>query len=429
MDEQRPGVPETAGEISAPILPEKAAFSANICEIIAALITFIAAYIYVDNTGESACAIFTALFIISVELVNVGKERPRESWVWLGCMAVILGGILFRRCDVWQYEHMWLFLHLFAVWWTLCRTGVLIGGESGHFAPLDALDGFILFPFKHFFLRIRTLWYAVTHILRGERRTGPETALFTVLAVIVSAVLLVSSVKLLMSADSDFFDLVDRFGLRLEDIFHFNHPLTLMLSLPVGAYLFGLIAGSAREDPERLHAVGYRTLGVLDKMRRVPTGVWVGLTLTFVLIYAVFFAVQARYLFGAFTRTLPEGFIVSEYARQGFFELCRVMALNFALLWCVTRSSAVPVRENKPLAAVCALLLAESMLFAVVAFSKLMLYISCFGFTPLRLQSTWLVCVLFAGCVSAMYTLFTGKKSLKAWMYLGAVTLCALCLV
>ena len=143
----------------------------------------------------------------------------------------------------------------------------------------------------------------------------------------------------------------------------------------------------------------------------------------------VFFAVQSRYLFGAFTRTLPEGFIVSRYAREGFFELCKVMAVNFALLWLVTRMSRVPVRENRPARILCLILLAESMLFAVVAFSKLALYIDCFGFTPLRLQSSWLVIVLFVGCLAAGRTLLTGKKSFRPWLIFSCVTLSLLCLI
>ena len=99
------------------------------------------------------------------------------------------------------------------------------------------------------------------------------------------------------------------------------------------------------------------------------------------------------------------------------------MAVNFVLLWLVSRMSAKSPRENTPAKWFCAALLIESLLFAAVAFSKLVLYISCFGFTPLRLQSSWLVCVLFAGCVCAMYTLFSGKKSFRAWMIFGAVTL------
>ena len=144
------------------------------------------------------------------------------------------------------------------------------------------------------------------------------------------------------------------------------------------------------------------------------------------LVYAVFFAVQFHYLFGAFIRTLPEGFNVAEYARQGFFELCKVMVVNFALLWLVTRS----LREHgKLLQRLCLLLLAESLLFAVVAASKLLLYIDCFGFTPKRLQSTWLVCVLACGCVCYAVSLVTKKKSFRVWMIFGAVTLSLLALV
>ena len=127
-------------------------------------------------------------------------------------------------------------------------------------------------------------------------------------------------------------------------------------------------------------------------------------------VYLAFFGLQASYLFGAFTRTLPEGYTVAEYARQGFFSLCRVMAVNFALLWLVTRSCAQPVREKRSVLLLCTGILAESLLFAVIAASKLYLYISSFGFTPLRLQSAWLIVVLFAGCACALYALWGGKK-------------------
>ena len=167
----------------------------------------------------------------------------------------------------------------------------------------------------------------------------------------------------------------------------------------------------------------------MESLRKVPNLVWTLLTGAFCLLYLLFFAVQSRYLFGAFTRTLPEGFIVSQYAREGFFELCKVMAVNFVLLWLVSRMSRTPVRENRPTLILCLILLAESLLFAVVAFSKIALYIDCFGFTPLRLQSSWLVCVLFAGCLAFGWNLLTGKKSMRAWMVFSAVTLSLLCLV
>ena len=102
------------------------------------------------------------------------------------------------------------------------------------------------------------------------------------------------------------------------------------------------------------------------------------------------------------------------------------MAINFTLFWLVTRTAR---QEQKLIRWMAAALLVQSMLFAVIAISKLALYIDCFGLTPLRVQSTWLVCVLLLGCVCALYTHLTGKKSMRAWMIFGAVTLAVLCMV
>ena len=124
---------------------------------------------------------------------------------------------------------------------------------------------------------------------------------------------------------------------------------------------------------------------------------------------------------------LPEGFIISQYAREGFFELCKVIAVNFSVLWLATRMVTDETKNSASFLWSCLIFLAESMLFAIIAFSKLYLYIHTFGFTPLRLQSTWLVCVCFAGCAFWMWSLVTGNKSFRKWVIFSAVTLCLLC--
>ena len=298
-------------------------------------------------------------------------------------------------------------------------------GESSTLLPLDALHGFVVIPFKHFFLRSRTVWHALTHLRRGERKkTQPETVLALVLALIAALALLFGTGILLMRADAGFARLFE--NLRFELHLDAEVCIRLLLSLPVGAYVFGLAAGAGREAQEKLRARGDAVCAGVLRLRRVPNAVWTAVLAVFLALYVLFFCVQGSYLFGAFQRRLPGGFTVAAYARQGFFELCGVMALNFALLWLVTRTGERPARENRAVCALCIALLAAGMLFAVVACSKLILYISCFGFTPKRLQSTWLVCVLFFGCAAGGYSLLTGKKSFRAWMMFGAVTLALL---
>ena len=378
-----------------------------------------------DGLESWKLAAFVVLFIALTELLNRGRPHPWESWIWLGCMTVITLSLLLDRAAVWG-ELSLLFLHIFAVWWALSRSGRLLEGESGHLLPFDALNGFIVFPFRNFFLRIKTVWYILTSPFRGKERSKPETVIWTIMALLAAGLLFWLALRLLVDADRVFAELISDWLLDLEFRLDGEIWLKLLFSLPVGAYLFGLLAGSARAEEEKLRLRGQRINTGLNRLRKVPNLVWTLLTALFCLLYLLFFVVQAKYLFGAFTRSLPEGFIVSEYARQGFFELCKVMAVNFVLLWLVTRLSAKPPRKNKAGTVLCVLLLAESMLFAVIAFSKLMLYISCFGFTPLRLQSSWLVCVLFFGCLCAGYSLLSGKKSFRAWMIFGAVSLALL---
>ena len=435
-------------DLNPPLSPQPASkpFSASWQEIVAAFAVYLLAWWYLwgsmlffGGLGEKGSAfwtlVFTLGFVALAELLHWRTPRPRESWIWLGCLgAILLSLMLWPELDKLD-SHVWdpylrsLFLHLAAVWWLLSRSGRLCEGKSGHLLPLDGIHGFLLFPFKHFYLRIRTVFFALRQPFRNRRRVKGATLLWSCLALLAAAALFVVAAGLLMDADKGFDSLMGRIG----DWFRFDWNREwigkLLLSLPVGQYLFGLLAGTGREEPETLRERGKALCGWVESLRKVPNLVWTLLTGAFCLLYLLFFAIQSRYLFGAFTRTLPEGFIVSQYAREGFFELCKVMAVNFALLWLVSRMSRPPVRENRPTLILCLILLAESMLFAVVAFSKLALYIDCFGFTPLRLQSSWLVCVLFVGCLAFGWNLLTGKKSMRAWMVFSAVTLSALCLV
>lgn len=398
-------------------------------EILCALLLYPAAYIYTLAMGGPWWKLWFGLFVLAFvalgEGINRGKPRPAESWVWLGCLLLITLCVVTGRGRAWGFELSALLAHPLAVWWLLSRSGALLEGESGHLLPLDAVNGFIRIPFGNFFLRLRCLGQGLRDWRRG--RSGRLWA--GLLAVAAALVLLNWAAASLARADAVFGELAETilqwFRFDISEGF-VNFMLRLLLSLPIGAWLFGLIAGSARVEQDKLRAQAAAVNGFLPRLRLVPGRVWTVCMGAFGALYLLFFAVQFRYLFGAFTRTLPEGFIVSQYAREGFFELCRVMGINFSLLYLVSRSGARPIREDKAQQICCTLLLAAGMVFAVIAFSKLGLYISCFGFTPKRLQSCWLVLVLFAGSGACLYSLWSGKKSFKAWLMFAAVTLALL---
>ena len=442
MEEQRknefPRPQETPDWAQETLAPAKPPFSAGRKEVLLAFGMYVLAYVYLGS-GWWALPLFAAGFIAAGEYLYRDVKRPWESWVWLACVIMIAGCITWRSLHPNQYDSRldvqvmqeyaipsrlaFLALHILAVYWLLCRSGRLTGGESGHLLPLDALYAFVIIPFKNFFLRIRCVLFALKP--KKERKVNAGAVAAAVLAAFVVLVLLVMAMTQLSAADDTFSSLLeglrDALTLDLDQVWFYR----FLLSLPVGAYVFGLLAGLGRETPETMRKHGASAETVLPKLRVVPEAVWLAALGVFSVLYLAFFFVQGRYLFGAFTRTLPESFTVAEYARQGFFELCRVMAINFTLFWLVSRTAR---RESGAVRWMAAALLIESMLFAVIALSKLALYIDCFGFTPKRLQSTWLVCVLLFGSACALYTHLTGRKSMRIWMIFGAVTLALLCI-
>ena len=130
-ERELPGEELSAGEISAPILPEKPRFSASWQEIAAALACYVLGWIWFDLEQPGWLLVFVAAFIGLTELLHRETPRPRESWVWLGCMLVLTASVVFDRYRAWEDAFFPLFfLHIFAVWWALSRSGRLSFHES-----------------------------------------------------------------------------------------------------------------------------------------------------------------------------------------------------------------------------------------------------------------------------------------------------------
>ena len=240
-----------------------------------------------------------------------------------------------------------------------------------------------------------------------------------VLCLVLALPLLVLVTNLLCEADAGFEKLIRGFQLNLHLSENFlNECFWFLLGLPVGAYLYGLLRGAARRQETR--RVSRERL---EKIRVVPaSGANLVLGL-FAAVYFLFFGVQAGNLFAVFSGHVPGTLTAAGYARSGFFQLCAVMAINFFLLWLLS----ILAKQNRAGKWLQGLLMVQSAFLAVTAGAKLWLYISRFGFTPLRLLSAWAVIVLTAGCILMLRSLLTGKKSFRLWLSFAAGSFTALC--
>lgn len=415
-------------------------------EVLSAVLIYIAALIYTECLFFDDLLKWTGLFLGFVLLFVVTgivlyrdrkKKRPLkfEDIIWLICLFICAVSLhLDLGRGVWERGHLLLFLHAFGVWWAMSRSSGLLENETGHLLPIDVFRGLFIIPLMNFLLQAKTLVGSLINVIRERKRPDKKNRsriIWIIFAVIVALILLLSVLYLMGEADDTYGafleKLLDCFRFELTEDMFFT-MLKIFFSIPVSAYLYGLLGGLYRMDREKLSESLEEIGSLLAALKKVPSVVWTVVIAVFSLFYLMFFILQGKFLFGAFAGVLPEGYTLSSYARQGFFELCKVISLNFVLLWFVTRMAIEDVKVSRPLYIASILLLAESMIFCVIAFSKIFFYIYCLGFTPLRLRSVWLTVVLFAACLSWILSL-SGKKMFKIWAIFSAVTLSILAFV
>ena len=399
---------------------------------------------YVGSMNPVALGVFCALFFGGAEffLRRAGRKAPAESWWWLGFSVLLLANLLIVRpllygAGYWNdYEYGYygwqvLALHLAAMYWLVCRAGLLTGGgRTGCFAPLDAAASLVGRPFFWFFLRIRVMWYGFQQIwvkLRAARQNKKRDLVGAGLALCLLIPLFLLALMLLAGADAGFASLLERFAKLLTvPEWVAGRLLLFAASLPVGAYLYGALGSVLRQkpDPERQS----RWLAALDKQRCLPQSAMTLGLLAFCGLYLLFFVVQAGYLFGAFFDRLPAGFTAAEYARRGFFELCAVAMLNFGLLLAVNVLCKGNPQQRPLLRGLTAALMASNLLFVLVGASKMGLYVTRFGLTEKRILSSWFMLVLAAVSVLALLAVFRGLDWIRLGTFAAAGLFLALCL-
>ena len=146
-------------------------------------------------------------------------------------------------------------------------------------------------------------------------------------------------------------------------------------------------------------------------------------------VYLVFIVMQINYLFGAFGGSLPDGFSYAEYARRGFFELCRIAAINLAILLAVNTISRTPRSENRLLRIGNLCIAVLTLLLLTTAAAKMGLYIAEYGLTIKRVLVTvflvWIAVVFICVIVQQFRTIPTMRISI----FLGAVLFTLLCVL
>ncbi|MBT9173820.1 MAG: hypothetical protein DDT21_02226 [Syntrophomonadaceae bacterium] len=332
-------------------------------------------------------------------LRSKGKKLAGESWYWLAVLAVV--GLSF---SLWEGRGVfgWRALLLFAAafYWVQVAAGRTLLGRTSDWLLLD-LQWMLSVTFKHLGAQYRSLW--VSGWRPGKKAAGDVWSIGLGVLFALPVIWIVG--PLLAAADAG------GFAALLRTLWE---PLTwlpavdalllvqLVLSVPVAAFIFALLAGSVHREGQGSFKAR-EAESAMQAFRVLPALTVYTLLLLLNVLYLVFILTQLPYFFSAFYGRIPPGWeSYAEFARRGFFELCAIAVINLAVLAGAHLGISVAKRHTMALRVHSIWLSVLTLLLIATAFSKVLLYISTFGLTIQRLlPSVFLVflAVVFCGVI------------------------------
>lgn len=339
--------------------------------------------VFINTAGFFTSAFFILLMVIC--LIYLKHENVKLSFYCL-----TLCGVYFAFSLVFSITDNDLIKSLDTVFLMLLGAYTVFAAANGREKPnrhftFDMLKSVFSVPFSGF-------GYA-TKALKTGKKSGIRTVLLVILGLIVTVPLTLIIFSLLSSADESFGRVIGDFFENFD--FNIVFVFELILAIPVGFYLFGLVFSNVKKIKANLITDEWYDMR-RENMRFLPTVTAYAAVTPIVILYIVFVFLQADYFFSAFGGTLPAAFSYSEYARQGFFELFRVAIINLFVIAALTLFSKNRADGKKPLALriYTAVLAVLTLLILVTAFSKMALYIKYCALTWKRVYVSWFLILL-----------------------------------
>ena len=457
---------------------------------IAAIISYGIGYIYAKNFWDdpnwvSGFLFFTILFIICTECFAYFSGRTFSALKSAG--HTVWEGIFFAVCALAQAAALYIYglhqdmepaqffmWHVTMVCYVIARTGMLVNGRTGHLFWLDMVQGFCVLPFGNIHLRIVSLFGTAKKNIKPNATNNPtpafpntanvpvpaakapvpqkrpgrysQTEKWLIAVGVLFGIILTAVIWNLLAGVSSAFSNLD-FGIfkmlrsfaEIIESFYENYLANffddfipkLIFSIPVGAWLFGLVGGSLKRS---------RPVFTEEEFRKA-TRSWQAFPIVTLYIvsgmlcavYTLFFAVSLRELIGLVNVTAPQA---SRLAVNGFWQLVRIVMINSATLG----EYSLFLQESERTAAGTAagwsgaprilltIQFAFTTAFAVLAGWKLFgIYIGLFGPTPRRMLSGWFLLVLLLACTMIILRLYRKTAAARIVILAAAATFTILC--
>ncbi|MHC5217772.1 DUF4153 domain-containing protein [Enterococcus sp. LJL128] len=346
-----------------------------IFSVVSILIAFFALEMIVQNRGGVWVTLLTGIFCLAVFIYGKSQKLTMK-WYHFGFMAFnLLLGISFSL-----FENKLLlgtnglFLFMSCMYWVLVLSGSRRTGRLDDQLIFDYLDGFLLRPLKDF---------SASFSIYQSIGKGNKNLKYMLAGIAVSLPVVLVVVSLLAGADTMF----DHFIYQLVGSISENvmeNLITFIFAVPIGFYLFLCIYRNMKKSQVRHFA--------LPLLKGPDVLFWTILTI-FISIYLLFFG-TAIYGYLSFSKGSFAGQSLSDYAREGFFQLLAVALINVLIFGVINMFSS----NSKGIKVGLTLIGVETLGLVVLGLAKMKLYIDSFGLTVLRFNTSWFMLLLFV-CV------------------------------
>lgn len=304
-----------------------------------------------------------------------------------------------------------LFLYLIT-----CVSGADSFGR--HFVR-DLFLSVLVRPFANF----TRLPVCVFTVIKNGKNKHSKNALYALLGLLLAVPLTVVVAELLISSDEVFGDMVNGF---LENLPVFSSSRLfweLLFALPIAMYLFG--AQCSMEDNND----GYRNeaeAAAPEYRFMPPVSVYFAVS-PICLFYLIYIIVQCGNIAGVLGGS--DSVRYSDFARQGFFELCAIAVINLGVITLALTFSKRQEGDVKPpaLRVYAIMLSAFTLMIIATALIKMFMYIGEFGMTQLRVYTSWFMILLafaFTVILISQIKEFIVWKTLFAGFVLMFAVLC-----
>ena len=351
-------------------------------------------------------------------LLSHARQTPRSLFYLVS--PLVLSASLFLSSNAFLHTCTFLWSLICFTFWVTLSYGGGLEANARELLFYDFLKAVFVMPFASFGTFFRSLF---PRRKADGTTSGGKQVLLALLGLLI-AVIPTAIVVCLLSYDQTFSDIMNKI-LRLSPDNLADHLVCLIFGIPVAAYGFGaFISGADRKHGKYMSAESCRKFSAGAKF---APGIMVCFAiLPLLAVYCVFFVSQWENYVSAFTGRLPSGTqIYSQYARDGFFELCAVSGINAGIMLLV---SAFTKRKNdgKPDTLVrifTALLSLSTLILIATAISKTALYIKAYGLTQLRVYAAWFMILLAAAFVIMLIKQICPKTNAAASLLIAFVLL------